>query len=147
MPRILALFALSLSTLAFAAPVPQSAPPLPQSFAGFSQTASSPATINPADAAVLRASQDAVREVVSHEVGHVLGLRHNFAGSLAASLPEKELDNWFREYISGKPLDTYTNKITSASVMDYNNFKASAFIGWRMRTIKEALPHDRAAIA
>ncbi|MGD0812651.1 MAG: zinc-dependent metalloprotease [Verrucomicrobiota bacterium] len=99
------------------------------------------------DAAVLRASQDAVREVVSHEVGHVLGLRHNFAGSLAASLPEKELDNWFREYISGKPLDTYTNKITSASVMDYNNFKASVFIGWRMRTIKEALPHDRAAIA
>jgi hypothetical protein len=54
MPRILALFALSLSTLAFAAPAPPSAPLLPQAFAGFSQTASSPATINPADAAVLR---------------------------------------------------------------------------------------------
>ena len=99
------------------------------------------------DAAVLRVSQDYVREVVAHEVGHVLGLRHNFAGSLAASLPQKELDDWFRAYIAGKPLDAYTNKITSASVMDYNIFKSAAFIGWRMRAVKEALPHDRAAIA
>ena len=99
------------------------------------------------DAAVLRVSQDSVREVVAHEVGHVLGLRHNFAGSLAASLPQKELDDWFRAYIAGKSLDAYTNKITSASVMDYNIFKSAAFIGWRMRAVKEALPHDRAAIA
>jgi len=99
------------------------------------------------DAAVLRVSQDYVREVVAHEVGHVLGLRHNFAGSLAASLTQTELDDWFRAYIAGKPLDAYTNKITSSSVMDYNVFKSGAFIGWRMRTVKEALPHDRAAIA
>jgi hypothetical protein len=85
--------------------------------------------------------------VVAHEVGHVLGLRHNFAGSLAASLSQKELDDWFRAYIAGKPLDAYTNKISSASVMDYNVFKSGAFIGWRMRTVKEALPHDKAAIA
>jgi hypothetical protein len=98
------------------------------------------------DAAVLRVSQDFVREIVAHEVGHVLGLRHNFAGSLTASLPQKELDDWFRAYIAGKPLDAYTNKISSASVMDYNVFKSGAFIGWRMRTVKEALPHDRAAI-
>ncbi len=52
------------------------------------------------DAAVLRVSQDYVREVVAHEVGHVLGLRHNFAGSLAGTLPQKELDDWFRAYIS-----------------------------------------------
>jgi hypothetical protein len=99
------------------------------------------------DAAVLRVSQDYVRETVAHEVGHVLGLRHNFAGSLAASLTQKELDEWFRAYIAGKPLDAYTNKTTSDSVMDYNVLKAAAFIGWRMRTIKEALPYDRAAIA
>jgi hypothetical protein len=98
------------------------------------------------DAAVLRVSQDYVREVVAHEVGHVLGLRHNFAGSLAATLTQTELDNWFKDYITGKPLDAYTNKITSASVMDYNVLKSGVFIGWRMRTIKEALPHDKAAI-
>jgi hypothetical protein len=54
MPRILALFALSLSTLAFAAPAHPSAPALlPQSFAGFSQTAPSPANTGGADDAVL----------------------------------------------------------------------------------------------
>jgi hypothetical protein len=98
------------------------------------------------DAAILRVSQDYVREVVAHEVGHVLGLRHNFAGSVAGTLSQTELNNWFRDYISGKPLDAYTNKITSASVMDYNVLKAAAFIGWRMRTVKEALPYDKAAI-
>jgi hypothetical protein len=99
------------------------------------------------DAAILRASQDYVREVVAHEVGHVLGLRHNFAGSLAATLTDVELDDWFKAYMTGKPLDTYTNKLTSSSVMDYNILKAATFIGWRMRTLKEALPHDRASIA
>jgi hypothetical protein len=98
------------------------------------------------DAAVLRISQDYVRETVAHEVGHVLGLRHNFASSLAASLSQKDLDEWFRAYVAGKPLDAYTNKITSASVMDYNVLKSATFIGWRMRTIKEAMPYDRAAI-
>lgn len=98
------------------------------------------------DAAVLRISQDSVREVVAHEVGHVLGLRHNFAGSLAATLSQKELDDWFRDYVAGKPLDSYTNKTSSDTVMDYNVFKAAVFIGWRMRTVKEALPHDRASI-
>jgi hypothetical protein len=99
------------------------------------------------DEAILRVSQDYVREVVSHEVGHVLGLRHNFAGSLAATLTDKELDDWFKDYLTGKPLNAYTNKLTTSSVMDYNILKSAAFIGWRMRTLKEALPHDRAAIA
>jgi len=99
------------------------------------------------DEAALRVSQDYVRETVSHEVGHVLGLRHNFAGSLAATLTRKELDEWFRAYICGKPTDAFTNKLTSSSMMEYTVFKGAVFTGWRMRTIKDPLPHDRAAIA
>ncbi len=99
------------------------------------------------DAAVLRVSQDYVRETVAHEVGHVLGLRHNFAGSLSATLTRKELDDWFKDYIGGKPLDAFTNKIASSSMMEYTMFKGAVFTGWRMRTVNEALPHDRAAIA
>lgn len=56
MPRILALFALSLSTLAIAAPAQNPAPStplLPPSFAGFTQTATLPDANSPADAAVL----------------------------------------------------------------------------------------------
>ncbi|MGO8677219.1 MAG: zinc-dependent metalloprotease [Limisphaerales bacterium] len=98
------------------------------------------------DEAVLRVSQDYVRETVAHEVGHVLGLRHNFAGSLAATLTRKELDEWFSAYICGKPTDAYTNKLASSSMMEYTIFKGAVFTGWRMRTVNEPLPHDRAAI-
>lgn len=98
------------------------------------------------DAAVLRASQDYVREVVSHEVGHVLGLRHNFAGSLAATLTPKELDEFMKDYIRGKDLDKYKDKDVSNSMMEYTVFKGSVFVGWKMRNTTNALPHDRAAI-
>jgi len=99
------------------------------------------------DEAVLRVSQDYVREVVSHEVGHILGLRHNFAGSLAATLTRKELDDWFAAYVCGKSTDAFTNKLTSNSMMEYTVFKGAVFTGWLMRTVKAPLPHDRAAIA
>ena len=98
------------------------------------------------DKAVLRVSQDYVRETVAHEVGHVLGLRHNFAGSLAATLSRKELDDWFRDYVIDKPLDTYTNRLASSSMMEYTVFKGAVFIGWQIRAGKDPLPHDRAAI-
>ncbi len=98
------------------------------------------------DEAVLRVSQDYVREVVSHEVGHILGLRHNFAGSLAATLSRKDLDEWFKAYIAGKPTDAYTNRIASSSMMEYTAFKGAVFTGWLMRTTKTVLPHDHAAI-
>ncbi len=98
------------------------------------------------DAAVLRAAQDYVREVVAHEVGHVLGLRHNFAGSLAATLTQRELDDWFKDYLLGKNLSFYTNRISSTSMMEYSPFKAAVFVGWKMRNSTDPLPHDKAAI-
>jgi hypothetical protein len=98
------------------------------------------------DAAALRASQDYVCEVVAHEVGHVLGLRHNFGGSLAATMTPKELDEWFQAYVAGKGLDAWTNRISSSSMMEYSVFKAGAFIGWMVRSSDRVLPHDKAAI-
>ncbi len=98
------------------------------------------------DEAVLRASQDYVREVVAHEVGHVLGLRHNFAGSLSATMTPKELDEWFKAYVTGKGTEAYTNRVTTSSMMEYSVFRAAAFVGWRMRVNPEPLPHDRATI-
>jgi len=51
---------------------------------------------------------EAIREVVAHEVGHTLGLRHNFKASSWLSLEEIKR----RRDTSDEP--------TSASVMDYN---------------------------
>ena len=98
------------------------------------------------DAAALLAAQDYVRQVVAHEVGHIMGLRHNFAGSLGSTLTSKELNEWFKAYLLGKPLEAYTNKLATTSIMEYTVFKGSVFVGWQMRTLKQALPHDRGAI-
>ena len=98
------------------------------------------------DAAVLRASQDYVRQVTAHEVGHVLGLRHNFAGSLDATISAKALEDWFRAYLTNAPPEVTPEMIASSSVMDYTVFASSVLIGHQIRTSDEALPHDRAAI-
>ena len=98
------------------------------------------------DEAVLRASQDYVREVVAHEIGHVLGLRHNFAGSLEATLSHQEVDEFFKAYVAGEDLSKYKDKLSSNSMMEYTAFKGSVFVGWKMRATKTVLPHDKAAI-
>jgi len=98
------------------------------------------------DEVVLRASQDYVREVVSHEVGHVIGLRHNFGGSLAATVSPKELDEFLEAYITGKGLDKYKDKEVTNSMMEYSVFKAGVFIGWKMRETENVQPHDKGAI-
>ncbi len=98
------------------------------------------------DEAVLRVSQDYVREVVCHEVGHILGLRHNFAGSLAGTLSSQELNDWFKAYLLNQPLTNYDHKLVTSSMMEYSVFKGAVFIGWQIRTSKEVLPHDLAAI-
>ena len=98
------------------------------------------------DEAVLKLSQDYVREVTAHEVGHVLGLRHNFAGSLDADMSPKELDTFIKDYIVGNDLEKYVDRTTSSSSMEYTEFKAAVFIGWKMKAQNTPLEHDKAAI-
>lgn len=57
---------------------------------------------------------DFIREVVSHEMGHIMGLRHNFIASTYHSLDDLKNENIIRE-----------QGITS-SVMDYTPFNISA---------------------
>lgn len=56
-----------------------------------------------------------LQDVVSHEFGHILGLRHNFVASTAYSLTQLS-----------DPKVTPMGKATSASLMDYNPFNVGA---------------------
>lgn len=97
------------------------------------------------ESAILQAAQDYVRAVTAHEVGHVLGLRHNFAGSL--SVQNYELAGRrqrFAEYLNGN--DPAENVIPSSSVMDYLPFEEDVFVGSRIRRYLKPLEYDAKAI-
>jgi hypothetical protein len=98
------------------------------------------------DAAAKRVAGDYVREVVAHEVGHVLGLRHNFGASVSATLTQKELSEWFSAYIADDETKLHTDRVPAASVMDYLDLKSAAFVGRKIRKTTEILPYDNAAI-
>lgn len=101
---------------------------------------------NLSDEAVLKIASAYVRDTTAHEVGHVLGLRHNFAASLDATLSSKELDEFMQDFIAGEDLSKYVDKRVSTTVMEYTIFNASVFSGWQVKADEKALEHDIAAI-
>ncbi len=93
---------------------------------------------------VQKISQDYIRLVVAHEVGHTLGLRHNFAGSLAANYSLKDRNNIFASYVSTghAPIGL----VASSSAMEYNDFMEASMIGDQMVKLPKALEYDTKAI-
>ena len=98
------------------------------------------------DEMVLQMSQDYVRAIVAHEVGHVLGLRHNFAGSLDTTVSHERLEKWLNAYLKQEDLSEFENDYPANSIMDYQVFVAATLTGSKMRTTETVLPHDRRAI-
>ena len=95
-------------------------------------------------AKIKKAAGDLIREVVAHEVGHTLGLRHNFAGSLAGNYSLDQREQMFKEY-----LDTGSAKddlVTSSSVMDYQFPLESMLNGDQIAKSKHAAEYDTKAM-
>ena len=96
------------------------------------------------DEQILKASQDYIREVAAHEIGHTLGLRHNFAGSLAANYDVSERSKINKNYYkTGAVSDTL---ISSSSVMEYQLFEEATWTGDIIAKKKRSLPYDTMAI-
>jgi hypothetical protein len=96
------------------------------------------------EATVLEIARDYVRSVVAHEIGHTLGLRHNFAGSLAVNYPLSQRTQIVGDYF--KNLVVPDDLVPSSSVMEYSDFADSAMSGRIALMRGKTLEYDEKSI-
>lgn len=97
------------------------------------------------DADLMRVVKDYLREVVAHEVGHTLGLRHNFAGSLATNVNTVEREQLFRDYLLKNEIPAEKYVFTS-SMMEYNSLVEGVLVAAQAQHLKIAPSYDVLAI-
>lgn len=94
--------------------------------------------------AIQRVALDLVRSSIAHEVGHTLGLQHNFAGSLDTNIATADYDPIVRDYLATG--DWSEQHVPGGSVMDYPALEDDAGMGARIRLGYAPLAYDAVAI-
>ncbi|WP_232468774.1 zinc-dependent metalloprotease [Bdellovibrio bacteriovorus] len=85
--------------------------------------------------------EDNVRAVIAHEMGHVLGLRHNFAGSSSVDHTDEEIKETLEQRAKG---NLVIEKAVVTTVMDYTDNAASLASGAFIKD--KIMPYDQKAI-
>jgi len=94
---------------------------------------------------LMRLSQDYIREVVAHEVGHTLGLRHNFAGNFGANASPAVMDS--RVLSLAQNVETsVSDLVPSSSVMEYQEYAETIISGEHMAHAPQPYSYDKLAI-
>lgn len=78
---------------------------------------------------------DILRAVIAHEMGHVLGLRHNLAASTAGNIDLKERDEVLRNYLRTGRYELSHDKFFSRSIMDVFTAGDDALVGAQIRQL------------
>ncbi len=92
-----------------------------------------------------KAMRDYVFEVIAHEVGHLMGLRHNFAGNLISNYDASQRPQLSLDYY--KNMKAPEGIQMTSSVMEYSRFEESAWDGDILqRSDSKALPYDEVAL-
>lgn len=83
-------------------------------------------------------SSDIIRTVIAHEMGHVLGLRHNLGSSTSANVSLIERSKFLREYLLSGKAPLGAEKYFAESIMDVFSAADDALMGSQIREFIEA---------
>lgn len=81
---------------------------------------------------------DIIRAVIAHEMGHVLGLRHNLAGSTDGNISIAERDKAMKNYLVTGVYGLSHEQVFSRSIMDVFSAADDAITGAQIRELIES---------